>query len=98
VVATHPPGGTLIAAVTSLLTGSSARSALLDAYDSIDDSRPTVIFAYTVKGYGLLTEGHPQNHSSLVTASQMRDLADRLGADLDNPWAGFAGTSAAAAL
>ena len=37
---------------------------------SIDDTRPTVIFAYTVKGYGLATEGHPQNHSSLLTADQ----------------------------
>ena len=30
-----------------------------------------MIFAYTVKGYGLATEGHPQNHSSLLTAEQM---------------------------
>ncbi|MGW1146033.1 pyruvate dehydrogenase, partial [Streptomyces sp. NPDC002454] len=34
--------------------------ALLHAYDSIDDTRPTVIFAYTLKGYQLANEGHPQ--------------------------------------
>ena len=41
-----------------------------EAFRAIDDTRPTVIFAYTVKGYGLATEGHPQNHSSLLTAAQ----------------------------
>ncbi|OMI35544.1 transketolase-like TK C-terminal-containing protein [Streptomyces sparsogenes] len=63
--------------------------ALMDAFDSVDDTRPTVIFAYTVKGYGLPTEGHPQNHSSLLTADQMRTLAERLGTDPDQPWANF---------
>jgi pyruvate dehydrogenase E1 component len=57
-----------------------------DAFQSIDDSRPTVMFAYTVKGYGLASSGHPQNHSSLLTEDQMRDLSIRLGTDLDDPW------------
>ncbi|MGW1149488.1 transketolase-like TK C-terminal-containing protein, partial [Streptomyces sp. NPDC002454] len=68
------------------------------AYDSIDDTRPTVIFAYTLKGYQLANEGHPQNHSSLLTENQMRDLADRLGADLDSPWGRFPDESAAGLL
>src|SRR5690606_13655499 len=52
-------------------------------------TRPTVIFAYTVKGYGLAMKGHPQNHSALLTDAQMRELAERLGADLDDPWRAF---------
>ncbi len=60
--------------------------ALLDAFDSIDDTRPTVVFAYTVKGYGLASQGHPQNHSSLLSEAQMRELAEHVGADLDDPW------------
>jgi pyruvate dehydrogenase E1 component len=60
--------------------------ALLDAFDAIDDTRPSVVFAYTVKGYGLATQGHPQNHSSLLTEAQMRELAGHVGADLDDPW------------
>lgn len=60
------------------------------AMTAIDDSRPTVIFAYTVKGYGLPTQGHPQNHSSLLTSEQMSDLALRLGAEEDSPWEAFA--------
>jgi pyruvate dehydrogenase E1 component len=60
-----------------------------DAFRAIDDSRPTVIFAYTVKGFGLPTEGHPQNHSSLLTGAQMSELAERSGMSLDAPWRRF---------
>jgi pyruvate dehydrogenase E1 component len=70
------------------LGGHDLRS-LGDAFAAIDDSRPTVIFAYTVKGYKLASQGHPQNHSALLTREQLRDLADRLGADFDHPWAAF---------
>jgi pyruvate dehydrogenase E1 component len=72
--------------------------ALVDAYDRIADDRPTVIFAYTVKGHGLATQGHPQNHSSLLTEAQMRTLAADLGTDLDDPWRPLPPDSAAAAL
>ena len=50
------------------------------AFAAIDDTRPTVIFAYTVKGYGLAIEGHPQNHSALRTEAQLGELAARLRA------------------
>jgi pyruvate dehydrogenase E1 component len=43
--------------------------------DEIDDDRPTVVFAYTIKGYGLATEGHPQNHSSMLSQPQLAELA-----------------------
>jgi pyruvate dehydrogenase E1 component len=69
-----------------------------DAFTMIDDTRPTVIFAYTVKGYGLATQGHPQNHSSLLTAAQMTELAARTGMDLDAPWQRFADSSPAGEL
>src|SRR4051794_53220 len=62
---------------------------LLNAYEQIDDTRPTVVFAYTVKGNGLPTEGHPQNHSALLNAEQMEQLARRCGMDLARPWSRF---------
>src|SRR6204780_2224755 len=65
-------------------------AALDQAYASIDDTRPTVIFAYTIKGYGLPTQGHPRNHSALLSAAQMEELASRLGTDPAHPWARFA--------
>jgi pyruvate dehydrogenase E1 component len=84
---------TLAAAVQNL--GGHDLAALDRAYASIDDTRPTVIFAYTIKGYGLPTQGHPQNHSALLSAEQMRALASRLGTDLARPWSRFApGTDA----
>jgi pyruvate dehydrogenase E1 component len=78
---------TLMAAIRNL--GGHDLGVLDDAFGAIDDTRPTVIFAYTIKGYGLATQGHPQNHSALLTADQMQDLAARLGADADRPWARF---------
>ncbi|WP_197355047.1 transketolase-like TK C-terminal-containing protein [Streptomyces bathyalis] len=72
--------------------------ALIDAYSRIDDTRPTVVFAYTVKGHGLPTAGHPQNHSALLTGEQMQELAARVGADADAPWARFQPGSAEAEL
>lgn len=66
-----------------------------EAFAQIDDTRPSVILAYTVKGHRLPSEGHPQNHSSLLTGEQMSQLAALLGADLDSPWSLLARDSAA---
>jgi pyruvate dehydrogenase E1 component len=71
---------------------------VLAALDAVDDTRPSVIFAYTVKGHGLAMEGHPQNHSSLLTEEQMRALAAASGTDLADPWAPFADGSPEAEL
>ena len=56
-------------------------AALDDAFAAIDDTGPTVIFAYTIKGYSLAVKGHPQNHSALLSDAQLRELAARTGAD-----------------
>ncbi len=63
--------------------------ALRAAYAQIDDTRPTVILAYTIKGYGLPIEGHPQNHSSLLSVDQFSDFAAAVGVDPDRPWQRF---------
>jgi pyruvate dehydrogenase E1 component len=73
-------------------------AALDEAYEAIDDSRPTIILAYTIKGYGLAIEGHPQNHSALLTQAQIGELAAQLGADAERPWQRPASDSAAGAL
>ncbi|MBW4780704.1 pyruvate dehydrogenase [Rhodococcus fascians] len=72
--------------------------ALREAYAQIDDTRPTVIIAYTVKGFGLPTQGHPQNHSSLLTIEEYASLADTLGTDADSPWGRFDYATAAGQL
>jgi pyruvate dehydrogenase E1 component len=80
--------GTLHAALRNL--GGHDLDELAAAFDQIDDTRPTVIFAYTVKGYLLPNEGHPQNHSVLLTEEQLHELAARLDVDPAHPWVTFA--------
>ena len=55
----------------------------------VADDRPTVVFAYTVKGRGLPIEGHPGNHSALLTAEQYEDFALSLGMSAEKPWQAF---------
>jgi pyruvate dehydrogenase E1 component len=86
-----------LAAAVRNLGGHDLRS-LDDAYRAIEDDRPTLILAYTIKGYGLPIEGHPQNHSALLTVEQIKELATHLGADADQPWRRPAPGSAAARL
>ena len=68
---------------------------LIDALGQVAHDRPTVVFAYTVKGRRLPTEGHPANHSALLTGEQMTALAESCGIDPDDPWAAFPADSAA---
>jgi pyruvate dehydrogenase E1 component len=79
--------GTLVNAISNL--GGHDLTALRGAFGEIDDTRPTVIIAYTIKGYGLPTQGHPQNHSSLLTVEQFAQLGTQLGMDPNRPWRRF---------
>ena len=97
------------AAVLRDLDDEQVRSALRDlgghdlhelgtAFRQVDNTRPTVVFAYTVKGRGLPVEGSPSNHSALLSEQQYVELAASLGQSADDPWRGFEPSSAAAAL
>jgi pyruvate dehydrogenase E1 component len=90
------PPADLTAAIRDL--GGHDIELLTDTYASADTSRPTVVFAYTIKGRGLPTEGHPNNHSALLTEPQMQALAEQCGVRLDDPWQTFAPDSAAERL
>jgi pyruvate dehydrogenase E1 component len=74
--------------------------ALLEGYreaDAVRD-RPSIVFAYTIKGWGLPTEGHPANHSALLSVEQFEALAAALGTDAADPFAPFGDSSAEAEL
>ncbi|MCW2678222.1 MAG: aceE, partial [Modestobacter sp.] len=86
----------LLAAVRNL--GGHDLAALRAAFAQIDDTRPTVVLAYTLKGYGLATECHPQKHSALLSEAQLGELAARVGVDPGDPWATFDPDSAPARL
>jgi pyruvate dehydrogenase E1 component len=61
--------------------------ALRQARETTD--RPTVIFAYTIKGYGLEMAGRPQNHSALLDGTQIDRLRESLGLTLETEWDGY---------
>lgn len=73
---------------------------LVEAFTAAEicSDRPSVVFAYTIKGWRLPTEGHPGNHSALLTTEQWLDLAAELEADPQDPWATFPSGSPEAAL
>ena len=75
-------------------------ASLIDGYRQADEirDRPSVVFAYTIKGWTLPTEGHPANHSALLNHDQYRELAAKLGGNPDDPWAPFEPGSAEAEL
>ena len=81
------PADNLAAAVRDL--GGHDLELLVETFRDVDANRPTVVFAYTVKGRGLPTEGHPNNHSALLSATQMKALAGASGMDMAQPWQGF---------
>jgi pyruvate dehydrogenase E1 component len=66
----------------------------------VDDepARPTVIFAYTIKGWGLPIAGHPLNHAMSLSSEQIEALRQQLCVAADDPWAGFAPDSSAGEL
>jgi pyruvate dehydrogenase E1 component len=54
-----------------------------------DPSRPSVVFAYTIKGWRLPFAGDALNHSAQLSSEQVEALRHRLGGDADDPWAAF---------
>jgi len=51
--------------------------------------RPSVVFAYTIKGHGLPMAGDPMNHAALMSPEQIDDFRSALGLDLDSEWDRF---------
>ncbi|MFC4145607.1 pyruvate dehydrogenase [Micromonospora mangrovi] len=63
-------------------------AAMLDAYaqcDAVTD-RPSVVFAYTVKGWGLPIAGNPRNHSALLSTEQVDALRTANGLTAETEW------------
>jgi pyruvate dehydrogenase E1 component len=69
------------------LAGHDFRS-LLEAFGQCDQvkDRPSVVFAYTVKGWGLPMAGNPRNHSALLSTAQVDQMRERLGLTLAAEW------------
>jgi len=64
---------------------------VLDAFAAAREEadRPTVIFAYTIKGFGLPIAGRPLNHSALLTGEQIDELRRAVGLTPETEWDTF---------
>ncbi len=51
-----------------------------------EKDRPSVLFAYTIKGWGLPIAGNPRNHSALLTTGQVDQMRERLGLTMATEW------------
>ena len=73
---------------------------MIAAYTEADAdlTRPSVILADTLKGWGLPMAGDPMNHGALLSASQIETLRSALGVRAGDEWAAFADESPEAAL
>jgi pyruvate dehydrogenase E1 component len=61
--------------------------------DAVTD-RPSVVFAYTVKGWGLPIAGDPLNHAALLSTDQIDQLRAANGLIRDTEWDRFAAETA----
>lgn len=73
---------------------------VLDSYQQCDSEpdRPSVVFAYTIKGWGLPMAGDPMNHAALLNPDQIDDFRQTLGLDEATEWDRFDPESAAGKL
>ncbi len=80
------PDGELASLVTDLAGHDLAT--LLEAFAECDKhrDRPSVLFAYTIKGWGLPIAGNPRNHSALLSGPQIGALRERLGVTEATEW------------
>jgi pyruvate dehydrogenase E1 component len=64
---------------------------LVAAYRKCDGvgDRPSVVFAYTVKGWGLPIAGDPLNHAVLLSAEQIESLRTDVGLTVESEWDRF---------
>lgn len=88
-IASHHDDDSLRALVTDL--GGHDHAVLLDAYaqcDAVTD-RPSVLFAYTIKGWGLPMAGDPMNHAALLTPDQVDEFRSYLGLTDATEWDRF---------
>ncbi len=80
-------GDAELAALVTDLAGHDL-GALLAAFAECDAhaGQPSVVFAYTIKGWGLPMAGHPRNHSALLSTEQVSQMRDRLGLTPGTEW------------
>ncbi len=78
--------------------GGQCLQTLTEAFDAVDDDRPTVFLAYTIKGWQTPLAGHKDNHAGLMNMAQMAEFQERMGVPEGQEWDPFATVKAPEAL
>jgi pyruvate dehydrogenase E1 component len=75
-------------------------SSLLEAFNDCDEveDKPSVVFAYTIKGWHLPIAGDKRNHSAQISKKQIDELRNSVGLSEINEWSKFEPGSAEDAL
>lgn len=86
--------------VASLVTdlGGHDLAAVIQALDGIDPTRPSALFCYTHKGWGLPIQGNARNHAAVLSPEQVIALRDGLGLTGQTEWDRFPTDSPAGRL
>jgi pyruvate dehydrogenase E1 component len=81
------------ASLASLVTdlGGHDLELLVDTFAQCDkvDDRPSLVLAYTIKGWGLPMAGDPLNHAALLTSDQIDEFRAELGLTAKTEWNRF---------
>jgi pyruvate dehydrogenase E1 component len=66
-------------------------SSLIETFKDCDavDNKPSVVFAYTIKGWHLPIAGDKRNHSAQISKKQIDELRTLLGISESNEWSKF---------
>lgn len=66
-------------------------SSLLDTFKECDavEGKPSVAFAYTIKGWHLPIAGDKRNHSAQISKKQIDELRTLMGLNASNEWSKF---------
>lgn len=83
------PDGDLAAVVHNL--GGHDLAELIAAYRRCDlvADRPSIVFAYTIKGWGLPIAGDPLNHAALLNGAQIAEFRSALALNEQTEWDRF---------
>ena len=71
--------------------GGHDHSTLITAFRACDavTDQPSIVFAYTIKGWGLPIAGDPLNHAAMLSAEQIAELRQVSGRTSANEWDPF---------
>ncbi|MEO0551387.1 MAG: transketolase [Pseudomonadota bacterium] len=73
--------------------GGHCLASLIEAFDAVDHDRPVCFLAYTIKGWGTPLAGHKDNHSGLMTKTQMAEFQAGMGVPEGEEWQPYSGLS-----